>query len=330
MRGELERAGVRCLDMNYERLGGWSKRIAYQHQFLRMLRRERISALHVHHATALILGGIPARLAKVRRVVMTEHGLYQLKERPSYRRSAARYCRFASDITVVEPSQADYFHAELGVPQRKLHYVPNGVRVASRTPDRVERARAALGLSPEMFAYFYVGRLSPVKDLGTLLGAFAELPLHVSSRSKLYLAGDGTERKALEEICNSLRLSDRVQFLGARDDVSDLLMAADAFVMSSTTEGLPMAMLEAMAGGVPCAATAVGGIPDLLSEGRGLVVPARSSQKLAFAMSQLAESPELRKSITVAARKHVSRHYSLDAVVDRYLELLCLPRHNGS
>jgi glycosyltransferase involved in cell wall biosynthesis len=326
MRAELEMAGIRCLDMNYERLDGISRRVAYQWKFLRMLRAERVSALHVHHATALILAGIPARLARTNRVVMTEHGLYQLQERPRYRRSAARYCRYATDITVVEPAQAAYFHTELKVPERKLHYVPNGVRIGDKSPDLVSRVRGRLGIPEDTFAYFFVGRLSPVKDLGTLLSAFSKLPTDVSDHARLYLVGDGSERSNLEAQRDALGLGNRVEFLGARDDIAEILMAADTFVMSSTTEGLPMALLEAMAAGVACVATGVGGIPELFEHGRGLLVPPRDSGNLADAMTQLARSPELRERISANAKENVRKRYELDAVVDQYLALLGLPR----
>jgi glycosyltransferase involved in cell wall biosynthesis len=325
MRVELEKSGVRCLDMNYEKLSGVLRRVIYQWRFWRMLRRERVCALHVHHATALILCGIPARLARVNRVVMTEHGLHQLKERPSYRRSAARYCRYASDITVVERAQANYFRTELGVPADKLHYVANGVRVRTKSAEHVSCMRDKLGLTEDTFAFFYVGRLSPVKDLGTLLNAFAALPPDVSGRSRLYLVGEGSERAMLEARRDALGLRDRVAFLGARDDVSDVLMAADAFVMSSRTEGLPMALLEAMAAAVPCVATAVGGIPELFENDRGLSVPVGNPARLASAMALLARSPELRDRIVSNATENIRRHYELEAVVDQYLQLFGLP-----
>jgi glycosyltransferase involved in cell wall biosynthesis len=325
MRAELEEAGIRCRDMNYEKLRGISRRIVYQWRFLQMLRAERVSALHVHHATALILCGIPAALASTRRVVMTEHGLYQLQERADYRRSAARYCRLAHEITAVEPTQIDYFRDELHVPADKLHYVANGVKVLQRTREKVALMRERLGIPADVFAFFYVGRLSEVKDLPTLLHAFSILPVDLGTRVRLYLVGDGIERKSLERECAALGLGERVFFMGTRSDVSDLLIAGDAFVMSSRTEGLPVALLEAMAAGLPCVATAVGGIPKLFANRRGLLAPPQDPERLASQMEELVRTPALREELASNAIANVRENYSLDGISDRYLALLGLP-----
>jgi glycosyltransferase involved in cell wall biosynthesis len=185
--------------------------------------------------------------------------------------------------------------------------------------------RQKLGITAGVLAFFYVGRLDPIKDLGTLLDAFAALPPEVSRRSRLYLVGEGTERAKLEAKRDALGLAERVILLGARNDVSELLLAADAFVMSSISEGLPMVLLEAMAAGVPCVATAVGGIPRLLGSDRGLSVPAQDSAALASAMASVAQSPELRARLVANAKEKLRKNHAFDAVVDRYLELLGLP-----
>jgi glycosyltransferase involved in cell wall biosynthesis len=325
MRVTLESSGVRCLDMNYEKFAGISRRVSYQWTFWRMLQRERIAALHVHHATALILGGIPAALSSVRRVVMTEHGLFQLKERANYRRSARRYCRYAHEITVVEPTQVDYFRDEMHVAPRKLHYIPNGVRLGARSHGTSARVRSQLGIAEQAFAFFYVGRLSPVKDLGTLLKAVAMLSADIDQDVRLCLVGDGTERAALEQQSAALGLDGKVVFLGARNDVAELLAGADAFVMSSRTEGLPMALLEAMAASLPCVATAVGGIPGLFAGNRGLLAPPQDPLRLSAQMTRLVREPALRAQLVANALANVRENYSLDVVTDRYLALLGLP-----
>ncbi|MEO7207993.1 MAG: glycosyltransferase [Steroidobacteraceae bacterium] len=325
MRLELERAEIRCLDLNYQKFRGFLRRGLYFWKFWRMLRKERVRALHVHHHGAMILCGIPAHLAGISRVVMTEHGLQALLERADARRLTVRYCRYATAITVVEPRQFEYFHKELGFPVRKLHCIPNGIRIPIRTPELVEQRRREFGFDAGVFAFFYVGRLNPVKDLGTLLDAFAALATRGSFRTQLYLVGDGSERAMLEARRDALNLGERVTFLGARSDVSEVLMAADAFVMSSKSEGLPMALLEAMAACVPCIATAVGGIPDLFGNDRGLSVPAQDGLALADAMAAIIRSSELRQRLVSNATANLVKNYALDAIVSRYLEVLGLP-----
>jgi len=271
------------------------------------------------------LCGLAGRAAGLKKVVMTEHGLHQLQERPKYRRSAARYCRFADSITAVEPLQTDYFVNEMNVPREKLHCVANGVKIIPRIKEKRLAMRQALGIAEDVFAFFYVGRLNPVKDLDTLLQAVAQMPSDVSARIRLFLVGDGAERASLEQQHKQLKLLERVTFLGARSDVSDVLDGADAFVMSSVTEGLPMALLEAMAANLPCVATAVGGIPELFADDRGLAVPAKNPLALAEAMASLVRSPELRERIQRNALERVRDFYSLEAVTDQYLKLLGLP-----
>jgi glycosyltransferase involved in cell wall biosynthesis len=324
MRRQLEESGIRCLDMNYDRFRGMFRRLVYLWNFWRMLRREQISALHIHHTAALILCGIPARLARVRKVVVTEHGI-EWRGRPKARSVARFYCHYANEVTVVEPAQAHYFRTELGVPEDRVHCVANGVRIPTRTTECVRRMRQSLRIAAGMFAFFFVGRLDPLKDLGTLLEAFAALPPGVLKRSRLFLVGEGSERTKLAAACEALKLGDRVTFLGVRSDVSDVLMAADAFVMSSISEGLPMVLLEAMAAGVPCVATAVGGIPQLLAGDRGLTVPARDTAGLARAMTSVAESAEMRARFVANAMEHLRKNHTFDAIADRYLELLGLP-----
>ncbi|MBS0377899.1 MAG: glycosyltransferase [Proteobacteria bacterium] len=325
VRRELEAAEVRCLDVNYARVRGSPRRLIYWARLWRMLRRERIDALHVHHHGALILIGPPARLAGVPRVVMTEHGLQALMERAEARRLTQRYARFATDITAVEPGQVKYFNDILGIPAGKLHCVPNGIRV--RLPNRAdhEGARLKVGMGPDDFVFLYVGRLNAVKDLGTLLRAFALLPGGHPRSKRLVVVGDGPERRSLEALRTQLGLDAQVRFLGARGDVMQLLPAADAFVMSSVSEGLPMALLEAMAAGVPCVATAVGGIPGLLEPDAGITVPAQNPEALAQAMADLSREPDRRAQLAARATEVIRSRYAFEPVVEQYLALLGLP-----
>jgi glycosyltransferase involved in cell wall biosynthesis len=322
IRRELEAAGIECVDLNYETRLNPLRRLTYPIEMYRFLRKRGVDALLVHHATALILCGPAARLARTPRVVMTEHAIHQLRERPNYRRSAIRYCRYADVITAVDPGIAAYFRDEMRVPAARIRYIANGVRARTATPDQRAAIRAACGLAPGHFAFLFVGRLQPVKDVGTLLRAFALLPGPARERARLLIAGDGPERAALEALAISLEIQSQVRFLGPRGDVPELLTAADAFIMTSTTEGQPMALIEAMAARLPCIATSVGGIPVMLDNGAGILTPPSSPGESAAAMTRMMESSEVRAACVTAAMHRIEARHSLERVVDAYLETL--------
>jgi glycosyltransferase involved in cell wall biosynthesis len=326
IRDDLEARGIKCVDLDYTSRNKYLRRITYQWEFYRFLRANKARALHVHHATALILCGIPARLAGTSRVVMTEHALHQLVERPKYRRSAMRYCRFAHAITAVHKGIADYFNASMGVPADRIHVVPNGVSVLPSV-GRNQNIRTSIGVPEDCFMFLFAGRLEAVKDVGTLLGAVAAIPATLRSKIRLCIAGDGSERTALEAVSRELQLGQTVCFLGARMDVPALLTGADAFVMTSVTEGLPMALIEAMAAAVPCIATTVGGIPDLFRDGAGLLVPPGRPPEIAEAMCRLLLDQDLRTKLSAAGLRAVRGQYDLETAVTKYLALLGLPSH---
>jgi glycosyltransferase involved in cell wall biosynthesis len=255
---------------------------------------------------------------------MIEHAIHQLRERPSYRRCAMRYMRYAHVVTGVDQKIIDYFCDEMAVPADRLRYIPNGVRVRTRDDATRTATRDLLGVTPEDFVFLFVGRLQPVKDVGTLLEAMALLPKGVADTVRVVVAGDGPERQRLAAQVDALGIAARVSFLGARKDVDKLLMAADAFIMTSITEGQPMALIEAMAAGVPCVATAVGGIPTLLRDGAGVLVPPSQPADVAQAMVEVATDRELRVACVSAAQSRVLAAHSLDKVTDAYLAELGL------
>ena len=325
VRRELEAAGVECLNLNYLERTRFIRRFTYQAALFRFFRSRKVDVVHIHHATSLILGVLPARWAGVRRIVMTEHSTIEFKTMPTYRRQSRRYCRFADAISVIHPSMEPYFLSELAVPAAKLHYVPNGIRLQQRNTAERLGLRRELGVDDKNFLWMYAGRLAPVKDLPTLLRAFAATRTKTNDKFRLALAGDGDERTSLEQLCGSLGLSTVVSFLGPRTDVPRLMSAADGFVMSSLSEGLPMVLLEAMAARVPCVATAVGGIPELFSGGAGLVVPPGDPLRFADSLLELAADPARRRRMSEIGFAKVAATNNLDRVVDQYLELFGLP-----
>jgi glycosyltransferase involved in cell wall biosynthesis len=197
--------------------------------------------------------------------------------------------------------------------------VYNGIDVDEMSAARQERqdARRELGLGPDDRAVISVGRLSREKDYATLLRALAALP-----GPRLFLVGHGPARGELEALAAELGLGQRVAFLGERNDVPRLLAACDLFALSSLTEGISMALLEAMAGGLPVAATAVGGTPELVIPGEtGLLAPPGDPAALAQAMGALLGDVERAKALGAAGATRVAERFSLEAMAKAYAEL---------
>lgn len=326
-RDYLESHGVECVDLNYLARSPIVRRISYPFELYRFFRSRRVRALHVQHAMALTLCGTAARYAGIKRVVMTEHDIFQLDEQPKYRRRAARCCRYASTITGVHSGITSYFQDRMGVPADRLRVVTNGVPAFAPNPETRRRMRATFGVDDSTFVCLYVGRLETVKGLHTLLNAVARLNEGNRRAMRVFLAGNGSERAALESQCRSQNLGATVTFLGERSDVQELLNMADAFVMTSRTEGLPMALIEAMAAGLPCVATAVGGIPAVLADDAGVLVPPENPEAVAEALTRLAGDDILRRRLSERALRRVQEQYGLQPVVSAYLELLGLPAH---
>jgi glycosyltransferase involved in cell wall biosynthesis len=175
-----------------------------------------------------------------------------------------------------------------------------------------------LGLE-DQFTWLAVGRIDIQKDYPNMLAAIAGSP----KMSILLIAGDGPLRSSIEQLTRGFGISDRIRFLGIRKDIPALMAAADAYVMSSAWEGLPMVLLEASAAGLPIVATDVGGNNEVIRDRvSGFLVPAKNSGALTDAMRHMEElSPDSRRSQGLAGREHVSKHYSLSSVVDQWEQI---------
>jgi glycosyltransferase involved in cell wall biosynthesis len=164
-----------------------------------------------------------------------------------------------------------------------------------------------------------VGRLKAPKDFPTLLEAVSRL---AHQPLDLRVIGDGPDRAALEEMIQALGLDTRVQLVGDRDDVLALLGESDCFVLSSTSEGLPISILEAMAAGLPVVASDVGGVHELVApDVTGLLVPARDPAALAQALGSLLVDASVRARLGAAARAAVEERFNVDRVRKEHLTL---------
>ncbi len=217
---------------------------------------------------------------------------------------------------VVTPSQQT--EAEVlaaGFASDKVVRIPNGVDIGRFTPaEELRPANAARSV-------LFLGRLDAQKGVGTLLQAWGEVAARLPETT-LTLAGDGPEASTLRAVAAQFGLTHRVRFLGAVPDPEMHLRAAAAFVLPSWYEGVPNALLEAMATGLPCIATAIGGTMDLATdEHEALLVAPGDAAALAKALLRILTDRDLAGRLGAAARRRVEGHFSLDAVVTRYEQL---------
>ncbi|MGH7266829.1 MAG: glycosyltransferase family 4 protein [Candidatus Rokuibacteriota bacterium] len=296
----------------------------------RHLREPRTDLVHVHGYKQSILASLAAVLAGRPCLVRTEHGV---DERLSgwaglrmglYRRVNRLLARRYDGLVAVSEDLAAVWRSYLRGRGPAIAVVPNGVLVPA-PPDAaaVARARARLKVSPDQVLFGTLGRMVPVKGLGNLLEAAALLRGR-QPRATFLVAGDGPLRAALEAQVATLGLQQSVRFLGFTPDPSGVLSALDVYVLSSLGEGVPMALLEALALGRPVVATAVGGVAELLTSGvDALLVPPGAPEALAAACERLLEDPGLRTSLGAQGRVLVDRHLSAGRMAAETYEFYC-------
>lgn len=275
--------------------------------------RLRPEIVHAHNPTTLHYALLGKRFCGAK-VVVTCHGRGKGDTRLP---STAEWERADA---VVGCSQAVAGEMRGAVGRTPLHVILNGI---TPTPPQRSRAevRAELGLTDEVTG-IVVARIDHLKGHDTLLQALAALRVF-GTAPVLLIVGDGAERAARETLARELRLSEtQVRFLGFRSDVADLLAASDFFVLPSLTEGLPLSVLEAMAQRLPVVASAVGGIPELVTDGQeGLLVPPSDVDALTNALGRVTSDAALRDRFGAAGLTRVRSEFTFTEMLARYAAL---------
>lgn len=269
--------------------------------------------IHVHNAPWL-KAAWAARLASLP-VVHTLHGL------PAGLSQGQRWlmrmgATLTDEMVTVSQALSEFAMVRLGVPAARLRVISNGIDVAEPT-GAAPQIRQALGLQADARLVGIVARLDPVKDHPTLLKAFVRVVAALPN-THLVLIGEGREEERIGKLVTALALRGRVHLLGVRSDVQLLLRELDMVALSSSSEGLPMSLLEAMAASRPIVSTAVGDIPGLLRGGVGIVVPPRDHEALGTAIIRLLNSPDMMASMGQRARERVTARYGIEAMVEAY------------
>ena len=220
------------------------------------------------------------------------------------------------------------------IPKRKLTVIPNGVDLAefeekdlgapiqaTRTGRRPSDIRSSLHLSPDAPLILTIGRLDRQKGISFFLQAAREI-LQEFPQARFLIVGRGPDEGKLISLTRNLGIKKAVRFLGFRDDVPEVLAAADIFVLASLWEGMPNVVLEAMASGKPVVGTQVEGTEELVIPGEtGFLVPPADAKALARDICRLMRESDLARRMGQAARKRIQEHYTVQTMVERYAQL---------
>jgi glycosyltransferase involved in cell wall biosynthesis len=293
----------------------------------RAIRESRPDIVHTHTSKAGFLGRLAARWAGAPRILHTPHGhvfhgYFGTAATSAFvvlERWAARFTERI--ITLTDAEAAQHLAAGIGRPGQFVT-IPSGVDLAAlhAAAGSGPRFRDAIGAPAAAPLLGAVSRLVPIKGLHHLLAAMPEI-LRRLPAARLVIAGDGEERAALEAQAAAVGMIPRVHFLGFRTDVAAILSALDVFVLPSLNEGLGKALVEAMALGVPVVATRVGGVPEVVEDGRqGILVPPADPAALAKAIVALLEDPARAASMGAAGRARAP-HFSAEVMLARHAAL---------
>jgi glycosyltransferase involved in cell wall biosynthesis len=294
--------------------------------------RGQFQVIHSHEMLSpMTIGLIACKLLGTKLVVNPHRGgylgdMYKLTtRRPLTGKLRLSWVRRRGDAFVTCSRE---MAAELeagGIAKEKIHVIPNAIytnQFRPVEPGEKVALREQLGMPDGVWAC-YAGRLSAEKGLNLLLQVWAKVIQQVTT-AHLLIVGDGDQRPALEALTRQLGLDEHVRFTGSVPETLQYLQACDLYVQPSYTEGLPVSMLEAMACGLPVLATGVGGVTDILADGKnGLVIPARDADSLEEGLCRLLSSEALRLRLGAQARQDVVAYCDIEQVGQALLNLYC-------
>lgn len=285
-------------------------------ELVREFKKSNIQIVHTHKYKDTILAAPAAKLCGIPHVVRTVHGLrepfqgLQALKMSCYETIERTVRRSCVDSIIAVSSQIESKYKSEGVVSR-VTCIRNGIDLDGKSilTDRW-RTRKELGVDPETCLIGTIGRLTPVKGLPYLLEA-ARMLLRHGANVKVLVVGEGSIRSALMAQTRDLGISENVVFSGHREDTNALLQALDIFALPSLSEGIPMALLEAMAASRAVVASRVGGVPEIVEDGsEGFLVEPMDVNGLTEKCLRLIQSPEMAQKMGQMARARVERDFS--------------------
>ena len=284
-------------------------------------RAARVDIVHAHQCSAWFYAALSRLLYPTPRLVLEEHGRFYPEPDKPMRRLVNRMliARLTHRFVAVSMDIRRRLERYEGLDAGRIEVVYNGVGEVPRM-DAAARAglRAKLGFGADDFVVGTIGRFDPVKNLPMLVASIAAVAPTLPSVRGL-LVGDGPAWPAIRQQVDDAGLAERVRLTGHREDARALVQCLDLFVLGSFSEGTSMALLEAMAAGVPVAVTDVGGNPEIVRDGAtGWVIPSGDGAALADVVRKAATDTALCRRFAEAGRLRYVQQFSMSAMLDAY------------
>jgi L-malate glycosyltransferase len=291
------------------------------------LRRERFEVVHTHDLWSNLMGVLAARMAGVPAIISSRRDLANFDWYKGAKRKWLRRIQNLSSVVLANATPIrDALIAEDGFAPEKLRVIHNGVDTAKFQRAKRDRERLFPGMENQKLVVLVGNMHTDVKGHPWLIAA-APAVLQEFPQTQFVFAGDGDARPVFEEQAVKSGMQSNFKFLGRRGDIPDVLASCDIAVLPSRAEGLPNAVLEYMAAGLPTIASRVGGNAELVEDGvTGLLVPPENSEELATALLRLLRDPELARRMAASGQKIVVENYSFERLIQEvdmlYTELL--------
>jgi len=314
LKSELEEWGVECLALDLDAQTRFV-RLARRRQLSGWLRKRNVFAVHVHHFSVLHDVYNSCRKAGVGRVVVTEHNSDVVLNDPSIRRLVKRYAGRVDVCTAINGAIRDAIVEVADIRPKNIIVIENGVDTEHFCP-------GSETINDDSVRICWVGRLHPDKDILTGLSAFSRAASISPVPLRLFVAGDGEQMQDAVGYVADADLVAQVDFLGTVVDIAAVYQSCQIFLMSSRTEGTPLALLEALSCGLPIVSTDVGGIRGSVNSETARLVESGDPVGLAAALVDLSTDPGLRQTMGRAARELVLQRFALGIMLHGYQQLV--------
>jgi glycosyltransferase involved in cell wall biosynthesis len=322
---EIEGIGIDCISLNRSRYSRFSLKIVID--LHRLMKKKHIHLVRTHRYRSNLYGRLAAFLTGVPVIVASVHDNYRKDKRP-VRRVINRILSKITDkiVAVSEEVKKDIIQYDKIEPS-KVVVIPNGIDTEKFNPKgNYADIRKEFSIKEDTIVAGFIGRIVPAKGLEYLIDSIPHVKGEFNN-IKLLIVGEGSLVKRLREQAKEKKVYDSIIFAGRRRDIPDILSCIDVFVMPSIAEGLPNALLEAMAMAKPIIATEVGGIPEVIKNRfNGILVPPRDIRALATAIKELTGNAQVAAKMGQAARDLVLDNFSIKLIAQRwqtlYLSLL--------